>query len=152
MSHGNGKDHGHDQAILVDVTRCTGCEKCVDACKEINDLGKDQPRRWKKRIDDLSSTRYTTIVRRPGNRFVRQFCRHCLEPACVSACIVGALQKTPDGPARTFPHRRRSSRFGAGFRVSGGGDGRSCIFADFDGDNDAVNLGLAPVIGNPNTP
>lgn len=85
-------------AILIDVTRCTGCEKCVDACKQINKLGKDFPRRWKKRIDDLSSTRYTTIVRRPGNRFVRQLCRHCVEPACVSACIVGALQKKPDGP------------------------------------------------------
>ena len=70
-------------AILTDTTLCTGCEKCVDACKESNDLKEDEPRRWKSRIDDLSSTRYTTIVRRPGENFVRQQCRHCVDPACV---------------------------------------------------------------------
>ena len=88
-------------AILTDTTLCTGCEKCVEACRSENELGKDVPRRWKKRIDDLSSTRYTTILRHRENHenhFVRQQCRHCLEPACVSACLVGALQKTPEGP------------------------------------------------------
>ena len=84
-------------AILTDTTLCTGCEDCVKGCKEENELGEDMPRRWKRHIDDLSSTRYTTIVQKPGSRFVRQFCRHCLEPACASACIVGALQKTPEG-------------------------------------------------------
>jgi len=85
-------------AILNDTTRCVGCEECVAACKKANDLRKDVPRRWKQRIDDLSSTRYTTILRRPGGNNIRQQCRHCVEPACVSACLVGALQKTPEGP------------------------------------------------------
>jgi len=85
-------------AILTDTTLCIGCEKCVKACKRTNELGPDVPRRWKKQIDDLSSTRYTTIIRKPENHFVRQQCRHCVEPACVSACLVGALQKTPEGP------------------------------------------------------
>jgi len=84
--------------ILTDTTLCIGCEKCVEACKAEYKLGKDVPRRWKRRIDDLSSTRYTTIVRRPGDRFVRQQCRHCVKPACESACLVGALEKTPEGP------------------------------------------------------
>jgi formate dehydrogenase iron-sulfur subunit len=84
-------------AILTDTTLCIGCEKCVEACRVANKLGKDVARRWKRRIDDLSSTRYTTIVRRPGNHFVRQQCRHCLQPACTSACLVGALHKTPEG-------------------------------------------------------
>jgi formate dehydrogenase iron-sulfur subunit len=86
------------KAILTDTTLCTGCEKCVDACKQEKALGKDTPQRWKRRIDDLSSTRYTTMVRRSGNRFARKQCRHCLEPACVSVCLVGAMQKMPDGP------------------------------------------------------
>lgn len=85
-------------AILTDVTKCIGCESCVAACKQVNDTGKDQPWRWQKRIDDLSATRWTTIIRRPGQHFIRQQCRHCLEPACVSVCPVGALQKTPEGP------------------------------------------------------
>ncbi len=85
-------------AILTDTTKCTGCESCVAACKKENELGKDRARPWKRRIDDLSSTRFTTIIRRPGGRYVRQQCWHCDEPACVSACLVGALQKTPEGP------------------------------------------------------
>ncbi len=85
------------KAILTDTTRCTGCEKCVTACKQVNGLGPDQPRRWKLRIDDLSATRFTTIVRHDG-QFVRQQCRHCVEPACVSACLVGAMRKLPEGP------------------------------------------------------
>jgi formate dehydrogenase iron-sulfur subunit len=86
------------KGILTDTTLCIGCEACVGACKQENSLGDDKPRRWKTRIDDLSATRFTTIVRRPGGRSVRLQCRHCVEPACVSACLVGAMQKTPEGP------------------------------------------------------
>jgi len=85
-------------AILIDTTRCVGCEKCVAACKEENGLGKDRPWREQGAIDALSATRNCTIRRRPDNHFVLQQCRHCLEPACVSACLVGAMQKTPEGP------------------------------------------------------
>jgi formate dehydrogenase iron-sulfur subunit len=85
-------------AILNDTTLCTGCERCVEACKQEFKLGADMPRPWKRNIDDLSSTRFTTIVRREENHFVRRFCRHCEQPACVSACIVGALRKTAEGP------------------------------------------------------
>jgi formate dehydrogenase iron-sulfur subunit len=86
------------KAILTDTTLCTGCDKCVEACKKEKGLGKDEPRRWKLRIDDLSSTRYTTMVQMSEHRFARRQCRHCLEPACVSVCLVGAMQKTPEGP------------------------------------------------------
>jgi formate dehydrogenase iron-sulfur subunit len=90
-----------NMAILNDVTKCIGCEQCVDACQEANGLPKEEPWRWVKRIDDLSSARWTTIDRRrseKGDRFVRQQCLHCLDPSCVSVCIVGAMKKTPEGP------------------------------------------------------
>jgi len=99
------------KAILTDTTRCVGCEKCVVACKQANSLPADTPRRWKRRIDDLSSTRFTTLERRPGGRFVRKQCRHCLEPACVSACIVGALQKQPDGAVTYDPELCMGCRY-----------------------------------------
>lgn len=85
-------------AILTDTTKCTGCETCVATCKNENHLGKDRPWRWKLRIDGLSNTRFTTILRHPGGRFIRQHCRHCVDPACASSCIVGALKKTDQGP------------------------------------------------------
>jgi formate dehydrogenase iron-sulfur subunit len=87
-------------SILTDVTKCVGCNKCVEACGEANNLPPERPWRWLRRITDLSSARWTTLLRRNGDgaeRFVRRHCRHCLEPACVEACIVGALKKTPEG-------------------------------------------------------
>jgi formate dehydrogenase iron-sulfur subunit len=84
--------------MLIDTTRCTGCEKCVVACKEENGLPeKDRPLKGTPSVGGLSATRYSTILRRPGNHFVRQQCRHCLKPPCVSACLVGALQQTKEG-------------------------------------------------------
>lgn len=91
----------NNMAILNDVTRCIGCEECVKACQEANGLPKEQPWRWIKQIDDLSSARWTTLkhVRsEKGERFVRRQCMHCADPACVSVCIVGAMKKTPEGP------------------------------------------------------
>jgi formate dehydrogenase iron-sulfur subunit len=86
-------------AILTDVTRCIGCEECVKACKRINGLPEaDSPPRIGGTPDGLSADRWTTVVRKPDNRFVRKQCHHCLEPACVSVCPVGALIQTPEGP------------------------------------------------------
>jgi len=99
------------KAILTDTTLCTGCHECADACKAEKGLGKDVPRRWKGAIDDLSSERLTTLVQAKGGRFVRKQCRHCLEPACVSACLVGAMQKTPAGPVVYDPERCMGCRY-----------------------------------------
>ncbi len=84
--------------ILTDVTKCIGCEACVAGCKEANDTGSDKAWRWQEKINALSATRWTTIERLGADRYVRKQCRHCAEPACASACPVGALEKTPEGP------------------------------------------------------
>lgn len=84
-------------SILTDVTQCIGCEKCVAACKSVNHTGEDHRWRWQKHYTDLSASRWTTIVRKKDNEFIRKQCRHCLEPSCVSVCPVGALHKTPEG-------------------------------------------------------
>jgi len=86
-----------EMCILTDVTRCIGCEKCVTACKELNQTGTDRFWSWQHAINDLSASRWTTIVPKPNNVYVRQQCRHCLHPACVSVCPVGALKQTPEG-------------------------------------------------------
>jgi formate dehydrogenase iron-sulfur subunit len=85
------------KAILTDVTKCIGCDKCVAACVAENKLSAEAlPARWV-RGDGLSAERFTSVVRQ-GDSYVRKQCRHCLDPACASACPVGALRKTADGP------------------------------------------------------
>jgi len=76
-------------AILNDLTKCIGCEACVLACKEGNGLDKS-PR------NALSAQTLTVIENRNGLN-VRRHCMHCLNPACVSACPVEALQVTECG-------------------------------------------------------
>ena len=91
----------NNMAILTDVTKCIGCEECVTACRKANHLPREKPWRWVEKIDDLSSARWTTVERihsPAGDRFLRKQCLHCLDPSCVSVCIVGALKKTPEGP------------------------------------------------------
>lgn len=77
-------------AILTDLTRCVGCKACVWACKEINDLPREDGAKA------LSATTWTTIETRKGVNIRRQ-CMHCEDPACVSVCPVAALHKTDVG-------------------------------------------------------
>lgn len=84
-------------AILTDTTLCTGCNSCVDACVEINHLGNgDLPFPWREG-DGLNADRFCSVIRPVPESFVRLQCRHCLEPACVSVCPVGALHVTEQG-------------------------------------------------------
>jgi len=91
----------HAKAILTDVTKCIGCERCVEACVIQNKLPREISARYMA-PDGLSGRRYTSIVRTPGKtkgtwRSVRRQCMHCQEPSCAAACLVGAFTKTPDG-------------------------------------------------------
>lgn len=97
------------KAILTDVTRCIGCEECVVACKAENDLPEDRPFRWLVG-DGLSADRYTTIIKTEGE-YVRKQCRHCIEPACASACPVGALHQTDEGPVIYDAHKCIGCRY-----------------------------------------
>ncbi len=78
------------RAILVDITKCIGCRSCEQACKEAHGFPKETEAH-------LSPTALTVIEER-GDKFVRKMCMHCQDPACASACLVGALKKTSAGP------------------------------------------------------
>lgn len=82
--------------ILVDVTRCTGCERCVEGCASRESASASPSFRSVGR--PLSASRLCSIERIDRQRFARMACMHCLEPACAAACLVGALSKTGEGP------------------------------------------------------
>ncbi|MBM2832415.1 MAG: Ni/Fe hydrogenase, partial [Dehalococcoidia bacterium] len=96
------------KGMLVDTTRCIGCRACQVACKRWNakpvedtwvtETGTNPPK--------LSSKTWTLVdIRQPQQTddamtwsFVKRQCMHCIDPACVSACPVGALTKLDNGP------------------------------------------------------
>jgi formate dehydrogenase iron-sulfur subunit len=98
------------KAVLIDVTRCTGCERCVKACTESHDLGPEIPAR-KLSKDGLSSNRLATVIQAEGKRFIKKQCVHCLRPGCVDACPVGAIQKTDPGPVTYDPDKCMGCRY-----------------------------------------
>ena len=81
---------GKRKAILVDIKRCMGCQACEQACQDIHQFPKQHPAR-------LSDVAFTMVEEKEA-KFVRRMCLHCEEPACASACLVGALQKSALGP------------------------------------------------------
>lgn len=77
--------------ILIDLTKCIGCEACINACREINELNPAEEEKNK-----LSANSWSVIDRQSNVNIKRQ-CMHCLDPTCASACPVGALSKTKEG-------------------------------------------------------
>ena len=85
--------------LLYDTTRCIGCKACVVACKEANAMPAD--------IDGYGGglydapeglNEYTKNVIQlyrgaDESSYVKKQCMHCIDPACVGACMLGALQK-----------------------------------------------------------
>lgn len=80
---------------VVHLDRCTGCKNCEMACIAAHS----------ERGAMLIYAAGAEAAPRPRNKIQRdalghlvpQFCRHCKEPACVEACMTGALTKGPDG-------------------------------------------------------
>ncbi len=98
------------KAILTDITKCIGCSECVAACKTYHQLQEDIPRHWH-RNDGLSARNWTAIIHKEGPHYIRKQCRHCLEPACVSACPVAALVTTDEGAVIYKPEKCIGCRY-----------------------------------------
>ena len=85
--------------MLFDSTRCVGCRACQTACKKANKLPADEVQANGGVYDaptDLNSSTKNIIKVLPtsgGDVYMKQQCMHCVDPSCVSACMMGALHK-----------------------------------------------------------
>ncbi len=88
--------------ILVDTTRCVGCQSCTEACAEANGLPEpDLDAIDEDKIRNTSDKQWTLINRFEVDDeeiFVKKQCMHCNQPACATACPTKALVKTEEGP------------------------------------------------------
>lgn len=97
---------------LVDTTLCVGCRQCEKACNQRNALpapavsfDETAVLENERRMDETTYTvvnkyyprNLGTLTWRQRPTFVKFQCMHCIDPSCVSACIVGALTKEPNG-------------------------------------------------------
>jgi formate dehydrogenase iron-sulfur subunit len=95
------------RAVLFDSTRCIGCRQCEQDCSARWKL----PYNEKIAAEEFTSAHKLTTVRTYGERFSRKLCMHCQEPACVSVCPVGALEKTARGPVVYHEERCMGCRY-----------------------------------------
>ncbi|HSG67588.1 MAG TPA: 4Fe-4S dicluster domain-containing protein [Bacteroidales bacterium] len=88
-------------AILCDSTLCEGCQSCEFACAEANNLPEpaDYPEPGVVRnIDENRRSVINCYETSKGQVYVKKQCMHCNEPACASACLTNAMEKTLEGP------------------------------------------------------
>jgi len=95
--------------VLVDTTVCIGCRQCELTCNrehglsnapEVSFQDKSVFEGFRRPVADAFTV--VNSVGRPGEGkypgYIKTQCMHCNRPACVSACIVGALTKCEHGP------------------------------------------------------
>jgi formate dehydrogenase iron-sulfur subunit len=105
---------GSSWGMLIDVTRCIGCNSCALACKESNQLPDPEvvPHELSSDVYTFVDVRQvTTSDGKAAERYVKRQCMHCLDAACVSACPAAAMHSSGQGPVIYRPNRCLGCRY-----------------------------------------
>ncbi len=76
--------------MLIDLSRCIGCNACTIACKQENGIDLGVFNTW---VESWDTDENGTICR--AN--LPKICNHCENPTCVSVCPTGASYVAEDG-------------------------------------------------------
>lgn len=121
----------HQWAMVIDQSKCTGCNYCTLACQAHNDVNPDI--QWNKVVADGTVGDMQVFVPRP--------CMHCEKAPCVEVCPVKASYYRDDGIVMMDYDRCIGCRY---CQVACPYDARSFNWESFTGENPAV-----PEWGNP---
>ncbi len=92
-----------DVGMLFDSTLCVGCRACQTACKVRNNLVTDtretQGGVYDAPLDLNGNTKNVIKIAQDGKAttYMKMQCMHCVDPACISVCMAGALHKVAGG-------------------------------------------------------
>jgi len=93
--------------MVIDLDKCTGCQACVVACRQENNIpimGENyaklgRAKFWMNLIHETRGT-YPNVEM----RFIPLPCMHCDRPPCTKVCPVAATYKNPEGiVAQVYP-------------------------------------------------
>jgi formate dehydrogenase iron-sulfur subunit len=114
-------------ATLLDISKCVGCEACVDACAESNSYKHPDPKKPfpkvvpnRVKVSDWSDKQDVTDRLTPYNWLYIQHatiekdggeieltiprrCMHCVNPPCVKLCPWGAAKQMKNGISKIDP-------------------------------------------------
>jgi Fe-S-cluster-containing dehydrogenase component len=114
-------------ATLIDISRCIGCEACVDACQESNQDKFPKPVKpfpamlpsrvpvedWSDKQDVRNRlTPYNwlfiqhAVIQKDGQEMeltIPRRCMHCVNPPCVKLCPWGSAVQYPNGISQIDP-------------------------------------------------
>ncbi len=65
------------QAMVIDLDRCTRCDDCVQACAATHD----------------NNPRFVRHGHRHGSTMIAHACMHCVDPVCMIGCPTGAIAR-----------------------------------------------------------
>ncbi len=90
--------------MVIDVKACVGCRRCVYACVEENNIGRESGFTYIQVLEMEPGSvdiEHTNVDYEEGGRADKWYmpvqCMHCAKPTCVYGCPVIATWKEPDG-------------------------------------------------------